>query len=107
MYAPHPSILPFEMASAGLVTVTNTFGTRDVATLRAISGNLVPAKPEVAALAQALKTAWERRTDYAARIAGSHLDWSNSWEKTFNASFRDAILKRIKAMASDATAPSK
>lgn len=99
MYAPHPSILPFEMASAGLVTVTNTFGTRDEATLLAISSNLVPAKPEVGALAQALKSAWERRRDYAARIAGSRLNWSNSWEKTFDAPFRDMILQRIQSMA--------
>ncbi len=99
MYAPHPSILPFEMSCAGLVTVTNTFGTRDEAALRAISSNLVPAKPEVAALAKALATAWGRRKDYAARIEGSKLNWSRSWETTFNDSFRDQILERIHSLA--------
>jgi hypothetical protein len=79
--------------------VTNTFGTRDAAALRAISSNIVPAKPEVGALAEALKIAWERRRDYEARIAGSKLDWSNSWEKTFNVLFRDAMVQRIQTMA--------
>lgn len=99
MYAPHPSILPFEMSCAGLVTVTNTFGVRDEAMLRGISSNLVPAKPELEALTQALVAAWHRRKDYAARIAGSKLNWSRSWETTFNDAFREAVLKRIRALA--------
>jgi hypothetical protein len=99
MYAPHPSILPFEMSCAGLVTVTNTFGVRDEAMLRGISSNLVPARPELDALAQALITAWDRRKDYAARIAGSRLDWSRSWETTFNDAFREEVLKRIRRIA--------
>jgi hypothetical protein len=99
MYAPHPSILPFEMASAGLVTVTNTFGVRDEKMLTGISTNLVPARPELNALTQALVTAWERRKDYAARVAGSKLDWSRSWETSFNPPFRDEVLKRIRGIA--------
>ena len=99
MYAPHPSILPFEMSCAGLVTVTNTFGVRDEAMLRGISTNLVPARPELNALAQALVTAWGRRKDYAARIAGSKLEWSRSWETTFTDAFREQVLKHVRAIA--------
>ncbi len=37
MYTPHPSLVPLEMASAGLLTVTNTFENKTPATLAAIS----------------------------------------------------------------------
>ena len=99
MYAPHPSILPFEMASAGLLTVTNTFDNRDEATLVGISTNLVPAKPEVHSIARALAEAWDRHRDYPARIQGSRFAWSRSWEQTFDERFRETILRVITSTA--------
>ena len=41
MYTPHPSLVPIEMASAGMLTVTNTFENKTSEALRAISGNLL------------------------------------------------------------------
>lgn len=91
MFAPHPSVIPFEMASAGLVVVTNTYGTRDAAVLQAISRNIVPADPSVEGIAEALVEAARRAEDSAARIAGSRLKVSKDW----NASFGDALLDAI------------
>ena len=45
MYTPHPSLVPLEMASAGMLTVTNTFENKDAEALRAISANLIAAEP--------------------------------------------------------------
>ena len=47
MFTPHPSLVPIEMASAGLLTVTNTFDTKTArADLTAISRNLIAGRPE-------------------------------------------------------------
>ena len=37
MYTPHPSLVPIEMASAGMLTVTNTFENK---TADALAGDL-------------------------------------------------------------------
>src|SRR5215213_9618675 len=54
MYTPHPSLVPMEMASAGLLTVTNTFENKTAEALHAISGNLIAAEPGLEAVATAL-----------------------------------------------------
>ena len=48
MYTPHPSLVPLEMASAGLLTVTNTFENKDADALRSMSANLIAAEPTLA-----------------------------------------------------------
>ena len=45
MYTPHPSLVPIEMASAGMLVVTNTFDNKTAEALAAISPNLIPAEP--------------------------------------------------------------
>ncbi len=40
MYTPHPSLVPIEMASAGMVCVTNSFENKTAAAMAAISPNL-------------------------------------------------------------------
>ena len=75
MFTPHPSLVPLEMASAGLVTVTNTFENKTAAAMEAISPNLIAAEPGVSAIAAALETAAARADDArrgcaAARWAG-------------------------------------
>ena len=46
MYTPHPSLVPIEMASAGMLTVTNSFENKTAEALAAISPNLIAAEPE-------------------------------------------------------------
>ena len=84
MYAPHPSILPFEMSSSGIVTVTNTYGGRDEKLLKSISGNLVPCKSNIDSLAQALKMAVSQMEDKEQRIKHANIDWVNDWQDSFN-----------------------
>ncbi len=47
MYTPHPSLVPLEMASAGMVTVTNSFENKTADAMSAISSNLVTVAPTV------------------------------------------------------------
>jgi len=91
MFTPHPSLVPMEMASAGLVTVTNTFENKTADALAAISGNLIAAEPGIEAIATALGEAAARADDVDARLRGSHVRWSRDWEESFS----EPVLARI------------
>lgn len=93
MYTPHPSLVPIEMASAGLLTVTNTFENKTAGALRAISANLIAAEPTVDGIAEALAAAAAAVEDFPARVAGSAVAWSRDWED----SFPDHLLARLES----------
>lgn len=84
MYTPHPSLVPLEMASAGMVTVTNGYATKTAAMLSAISENLITARPDIDGIVDGLAEAVRRSGDFEARLANSHLDWSRDWERSFD-----------------------
>jgi hypothetical protein len=86
--------VPIEMASAGLVCVTNSFANKTADALAAISGNLVCAAPTVEGVADALCAAVARCDDIDARVRGSAVAWSRDWD----ASFDDALLERVEAL---------
>jgi glycosyltransferase involved in cell wall biosynthesis len=91
MLTPHPSLVPLEMASAGLVTVTNTFENKTAEALGAISSNLIAAEPGIEAIAAALESAAARAEDVEARLAGSAVRWPRDW----SASFDDDLVARV------------
>jgi hypothetical protein len=93
MYTPHPSLVPIEMASAGMLTVTNSFENKTPAALASISSNLITAEPSIEAIADALGDAAAAVDDSARRISGSAVRWSRDW----NRSFDDRLLARIAA----------
>jgi glycosyltransferase involved in cell wall biosynthesis len=93
MYTPHPSLVPLEMASAGMVTVTNTFENKTPEALAAISPNLVAAEPGIEGVAAALIAAGEAAADAERRARGSRVAWSRSWDT----SFPDGLLDRLAA----------
>lgn len=84
MYAPHPSLVPIEMASAGLVTVTNSFETKTAAAMEAISGNIRAVDPSVPRLVGALREAVAAAADGEARVGRSAVEWSRSWDESFD-----------------------
>ena len=74
MYTPHPSLVPIEMASAGMLTVTNTFENKTAEALAAISPNLIAAEPTIDGVAGALvgaAAAGRRTTSSGARRAAA------------------------------------
>ncbi len=95
MEAPHPSLVPFEMASAGMPTVTTTWGeAKTAAGLAAISSNLIAAAPDVESVTSALKEAIVRSEDFPARCRGASFDWPRDWDEAFD----EALLERIAAL---------
>ncbi len=91
MLTPHPSLVPLDMAAAGLVTVTNTYATKTAERIEALSRNLVAAPPTVPGIAGALRIAARRAADAEARVAGSRVRWANTWD----AAFDEAVLRKV------------
>jgi hypothetical protein len=93
MYTPHPSLVPIEMAAAGMLAVTNTFENKTAAALAAISPNLIAAEPTVDSVADALCAAAAAVDDADARVRGSAVRWSRDWDESFG----DALLDHVTA----------
>jgi glycosyltransferase involved in cell wall biosynthesis len=93
MYTPHPSLAPIEMASAGMLTVTNSFENKTPEAMAAISPNLITVEPTVEAIAAGLRAAEAGVEDFERRARGSAVRWSRDW----NRSFDDGLVARIAA----------
>jgi glycosyltransferase involved in cell wall biosynthesis len=95
MYTPHPSLVPIEMASAGLVTVTNTFENKTAQALEAISPNLVASPPTPQGVAEALAAAISRAGEGTERVRGAEeVAWSRNWDEALD----DALMDRVEEM---------
>jgi glycosyltransferase involved in cell wall biosynthesis len=91
MDTPHPSLVPLEMASAGMLTVTNTFANKTAERLREISPNLIAVEPTAPALVAGLRRAVAGVEDCEARAGGARLQWSTDWETSFPPSMMRTI----------------
>jgi len=87
IYTPHPSVPNFEMAAAGVVTVTNEFSNRSGAQLERVCPNFVVARATIESLVQALRIAVERSDDFEGREANAAFEWPRSWSESFDARF--------------------
>jgi glycosyltransferase involved in cell wall biosynthesis len=83
MYTPHPSLVPIEMASAGMLTVTNSFENKTPEAMTAISSNLITVEPTVQGIVAGLHEAIDGATDVDRRLRGSDVSWSCDWEDSF------------------------
>lgn len=84
MLTPHPSLVPIEMASAGMWTVTNTYANKTADELRAISSNLIGVEPTVIAIRDGLVEAMARVDEVDNRLAGAHVVWPTDWDQAFS-----------------------
>ncbi len=84
MYTPHPSLVPIEMAAAGMLTVTNTFENKTPEAMAAISPNIIAVEPSVQAVADGLRDAVAGAEDHGRRIRGGEVRWSTDWAQTFD-----------------------
>jgi len=96
MYTPHPSLVPIEMASAGMLTVTNAFENKTAAALSAISPNLITAEPTIEGVAGALCEAAAGAGDAERRARGSRLAWSRDWDDSFPVELLDRLAGFLK-----------
>ena len=84
MLTPHPSLVPLEMAAAGLVTVTNSFANKTAEILRDISPNLIGAPPTLEGIVDGLREAIARTDDIEGRLAGARaMTWPTDWDAAF------------------------
>jgi hypothetical protein len=95
MYTPHPSLLPLEMAAAGMVVVTNTCINKTAERLKDISSNILAAEPTVDGVAETLAKAVILSNDWNLRLTGSKVKWSSSWEQTFDSELISKIKKKL------------
>jgi glycosyltransferase involved in cell wall biosynthesis len=91
MYTPHPSLVPIEMASAGALTVTNSFENKTPDAMAAISSNLITAAPTIEGVASGLLDAAAGVDDFERRARGSEVHWSKDWRRSFG----DELLDRV------------
>jgi glycosyltransferase involved in cell wall biosynthesis len=97
MYTPHPSLVPIEMASAGMLTVTNSFENKTADAMSAISANLITAKPSVEGVCEGLREAVSGVEDFQRRVAGSDVDWSRHWDQSFD----HEVMERVASFLED------
>jgi len=95
MYTPHPSLVPIEMASAGMLTVTNTFENKTSEALAAVSSNLIAAPPTVEDIAAALGHAAAAVEDTERRLRGGSVRWSKDWDESFDGHLLDWVVTAL------------
>ena len=83
MSTPHPSLVPLEMASAGMLAVTNSWETKTREGMSALAPNLIAVPPSLEGIVGGLAEAVSRVGDHAARVEGARLDWSRDWDQSF------------------------
>jgi glycosyltransferase involved in cell wall biosynthesis len=92
MDAPHPSLVPIEMASAGMIAVTTTYGTsKTPEKMSEISGNLIVVPPDTDSVATGLTEAVGRIGDFAGRAAAADVAWVSDWNQALD----DALMERV------------
>lgn len=97
MYTPHPSLVPIEMASAGMLVVTNSCENKTGDRLAAISSNMIVVEPTVDGVTRGLREAVAAIGDYERRVEGSRVNWSTNWDDSFNEGFMKRIGQFIAA----------
>jgi glycosyltransferase involved in cell wall biosynthesis len=97
MYTPHPSLVPIEMASAGLRVVTNSFENKTPEAMARISENLLVAEPSVSGVAAALEGAVASAGDSELRVRGAAVRWPRDWESAFDDPVVDRIVSFLEA----------
>ena len=98
MEAPHPSLVPLEMARAGMPTVTTTWGeTKTAETMAAISPNLIAVGPDPEEVLAGLREAAARIDDHAGRARAAEIEWSDDWDQALDGQ----VMTRVLALLGD------
>jgi hypothetical protein len=96
MYAPHPSLIPYELANAGAIVVTNTFSNRDKREIKSWSPRLVPVDLSIEDIVAGLRTAVGMVDDIDLRTHPAHTIKSpTSWQQVFDDAFIDELFGQL------------
>jgi hypothetical protein len=85
MLSPHPSLVPLEMASAGMLVVTNSYANKTPEALAKISENLITAEPTREGIAAGIAEAIANVGDVERRARGARIDWNTTWDEALDA----------------------
>lgn len=94
MYAPHPSVVPFEFVTTGALVVTNTYENRTESYFASISPNFVVCEPTIDGVVSAIETALAR-VDDPVRFKNAYAAPCRSWHETFDDKFLDNSVGRL------------
>lgn len=97
MYTPHPSLLPLEMAAAGMAVVTNSCQNKTREKMSEISTNLLSADPTIEGVAVEIARARVLVADPARRREGARVHWANDWDDALD----ERRMARLDAWLSD------
>ncbi len=103
MYTPHPSLVPLEMAAAGMLVVTNTCLNKTAASLQLISENLLPCEPTIEAVAVQIVEATREASDLDRRRKGSVVKWPTSWDEALSPSIVSVLEDWLRGQPAVAT----
>lgn len=92
MYTPHPSLLPLDMASAGMIVVTNSCLNKSAERLKQLSKNLIGSEPHIDGVCLGLQQAVELSGNPEYRREGARVNWAGNWDQ----SFHETLLQRLK-----------
>ena len=95
MYAPHPSVIPFEFATTGALVVTNTFSNRPAEWFRSYSDNILPCEPTVPGAVASIEAALDRMEDFDSRAANTLLPANADWPQVFDRAFLEGTVGRL------------
>lgn len=91
MFAPHPSVMPFEFATTGALVVTNTYENRSAADLANICPNIIAGRPSVDGIAAALREALRLVPDVDSRVHNTYRPNNTTWETIFDAGLLETV----------------
>ncbi len=97
MYAPHPSVVPFELATTGALVVTNTYENRSGDDLRGICANIVPCDISIESIVEAIERAISMIGSFARRERQALRPDVQSWDEIFSHDFISAMLGAVQA----------
>ena len=92
MWAPHPSVVPFEMAASGIVSVTNTFVNRPASWFKRFGANVVPVNPTLEGIVAGIGVAVTRAGNYEQRLRSAAAVKTKSWDEVFGGEFVGKVL---------------
>jgi hypothetical protein len=95
MYAPHPSVVPYEMAASGAIVVTNTFANRPKSYFENLSKNIVACEPRLEDIEAAIRQAAVMARDVPARKRNVYLPKNRCWDDVFGESSLQTLFDRV------------
>jgi len=80
MLSPHPSLVPLEMASAGMLVVTNSYANKTPEAMAEISENLITVEPTREGIRAGIARAIAEIGDLERRARGARVNWTTNWD---------------------------